>query len=221
MSFLLLAPFAHGMKSREDRVHKIQRLWSRLLLRVSGVKVQVEGLEHIQPNGSYIIMATHQSYFDIFILLNLPVFIHWMAKKEVFKIPIFGAVLQGMGAISVDRAQRAKGLTSIKQAARRIQSGETVLIFPEGTRSTDGNLLPFNEGAFFLAIYSRAVVLPIIIKGTHRVMPKGSFRVSPGAVRVTVKPPIETQGYSLKERNCFQEKVRAVFLEALQNPPAS
>jgi 1-acyl-sn-glycerol-3-phosphate acyltransferase len=208
-------------KSRKERVHKIQKLWSHLLLRVGGVKVKVEGTEYVQPYGSYMIMANHQSYFDIFILLTIPLFIHWMAKEELFKIPLFGTMLRSLGGISIDRGQRARGFSSIKKASRTIRRGSTVLIFPEGTRSSSGELLPFNEGGFFLAILSRAVVLPIIIKGTYKVMPKGSFRVSPGAVHVIIKAPIETKGFSLKERSKLKEKVRSVFQEDLQGTEAS
>lgn len=212
--FILLSPFAYLVRSSRERVHRIQKFWSRLALRAGGVKVDFRGLEHIQPGGSYMIMSNHQSYMDIFVLLLFPVFIHWMAKKELFKIPLFGVMLRIMGGISIDRGEHAKGFTSIKQAARTIQDGKTVLIFPEGTRSPDGELLPFTEGGFFLAILSRAKVLPVIIKGTHAIMPKGSFHVSPGTVHVTVKEPIETKGRSLKERDALQEEVRAVFLKA-------
>ena len=208
-------------KSKKERAHKIQKLWSHLLLRVSGVTVKVEGAEHVQPYGSYMVMANHQSYFDIFILLTIPLFIHWMAKEELFKIPLFGTMLRSFGGISVDRGQGAKGFSSIKKASRTIRKGSTVLIFPEGTRSTSGELLPFTEGGFFLAILSRAVVLPIIIKGTAKVMPKGSFRVSRGAVQVIIREPIETKGFSLKDRGKLQEVVRSVFLEALQDSETS
>ncbi len=221
LGFMLLSPVAYMVRSRRQRVHKIQKIWSWLVVWVSGVKVEIEGLEYIQPYGSYMIMANHQSYFDVFVLLNLPLFIHWMAKEELFKIPFFGMMLRALGGISIDREKRGKGYSSIRQAARTIQNGKTVLVFPEGTRSTSGELLPFTEGGFFLAILSRAVVLPIVIRGSYKIMPKGSFRVSSGAVRVAVKPPIETRGFSLNERDNLQEMVRDVFLEALQDPRSS
>ena len=160
-SFLILFPIPLVLRSRKKQVHAIQKFWSRILLKTAGVKVRIEGLERVEPYGSYMIMANHQSYFDIFILLSLPLFIHWMAKKELFAIPLFGWMLKtAFGGISIDRESRAKGSASIKKAARMVRNGATVLIFPEGTRGTDGKLLPFNEGGFFLAILSRAVILP-------------------------------------------------------------
>lgn len=217
VSFLILAPFVLAVAGDERKVHKIQMLWARFLLRVGGIRVSVKGVEHIKPYGSYVIMANHQSYIDILILLTLPVFIHWMAKRELFNIPLFGWMLKRMDGISIDRESPAKSYSSIKQAARKIEQGATVLIFPEGTRSATGELLPFNGGGFFLAILSRAVVLPVTIQGSRAIMPKQSFRVSPGLVSVTVAEPIATEGLSLKHRNHLREMIRKILARNLES----
>jgi len=217
LSFLILAPAALLLNGNQRHAHAIQKLWAHLLLRVSGVTLTVKGLNHIQPYGSYVVMANHQSYMDIFVLLSLPLFIHWMAKKELFRIPLFGWILKVIGGISIDRQSSARGFSSIKQASHKIRSGATVLIFPEGTRSTDGGLMPFSEGGFFLAILSQAVILPATIVGICRIMPKGSFRISPGPVSITISEPIPTAGLRTKDRNDLQEKIRQIIARALEN----
>ena len=217
LSFLLFFPIVFLLKARKERVHAIQKFWARLLLRVSTVDLKIEGIENISPSRSYIIMANHQSYYDIFLLLTLPVFIHWMAKKELFKIPLLGWLLSWVGAISIDRKNRGRAYSSIKEAVKKIRGGATVLVFPEGTRSLNGNLLPFNKGGFFLATLSHAPVLPIVIKGTNKIMPKGSFRVFPGSTSISIKPPIETKSLTPKDKARLEEKVKNIFLQNLSD----
>jgi 1-acyl-sn-glycerol-3-phosphate acyltransferase len=216
-SLLLLSPVVFFLQTQKKFLHWLARQWSKLLLLISGVKLEIQGKEKIDPSRYYIIMSNHQSYFDIFLLLFLPVFVHWLAKKELFRIPIFGMILKWMGSIEVDREDRVKGYWSIKQAVEKIKGGATVLIFPEGTRSATGELLPFHKGGFSLAILSGAPILPITIKGTNRVMPKGFFRVFPGATQVIIHDPVETKNLSLKDRDWLQEKIREILQKNLNN----
>ena len=216
-SLLFLVPFLFILQSRKKAIHWIEQRWGRLLLFVGGVKTEIQGMEKIDPLRSYIIMANHQSYFDIFLLLFLPVLIRWMAKKELFNIPIFGRILRWIGAIEVDRENKSKAYLSIKQAVDKIRNGSTVLIFPEGTRSTDGKLLPFNKGGFSLAILSGAPILPITIKGSRNIMAKDSFRVFPGSAKISVHTPVETAGLTLKNRGQLQEKIKEIFQNDLKD----
>lgn len=217
LSLLFLVPFLFCLRSQKKTIHWIERQWGRLLLFVGGVKLEIQGIEKIDPSRSYIIMANHQSYFDIFILLFSPVLIHWMAKKELFSLPIFGMILKWIGAIEVDRENKSKAYLSIKQAVEKIRKGSTVLIFPEGTRSSSGELLPFNKGGFSLAILSGAPILPITIQGSRKIMPKGSFRVFPGLAKVSIHTPVETENLSLKDREGLQEKIKEIFQKDLYN----
>ena len=215
LSLIFLTPFLFVFQSKKKVIRGIEKGWGRLLLFVSGVKIKIEGRENIDPNGCYIVMANHQSYFDIFVLLLLPVLIHWMAKKELFRIPIFGWILRWIGGIEVDRKNRAKAYLSLKKAVDTIRQGSTVLIFPEGTRSPNGDLLPFNKGGFSLAILAEAPILPITIKGTRGIMEKGSFRVYSGSVKVCVHPAVETKGLILKDRERLQDKIREILRKDL------
>ena len=211
LSILFLFPIIFITRSRKKAVHRIGELWGRMFLFIGSVQLNINGLKNINPQRSYILMANHQSYYDIFLLLTLPVFIHWMAKKELFNIPVFGWMLKWIDAISIDRKNKAKAYSSIKRAIEKVRSGATVLVFPEGTRSPSGDLLPFNKGGFSLAILSRSPILPITINGTHRIMAKGSFRVSPGSVNVSIHPPIETNSLTLKDSNSLRERVEKLF----------
>ena len=215
LSLLFLTPFLFIFQSKKKVIHGIEKGWGRLLLFVSGVKIKIEGRENIDPNGCYIVMANHQRYFDIFVLLLLPVLIHWMAKKELFRIPIFGWILRWIGGIEVDRKNRARAYLSLKKAVDTIRQGSTVLIFPEGTRSPNGELLPFNKGGFSLAILAEAPILPITIKGTRGIMAKDSFRVFFGSVKVRIHPAVETKGLTLKDREHLQDKIREILREDL------
>jgi len=217
-SLLFLVPFLFTLQSRAKAIHWIEQRWGRLLLFAAGVKTEIRGMEKIDPSRSYIIMANHQSYFDIFLLLFSPVLIRWMAKKELFKIPVFGSILRWIGAIEVDRENKSKAYLSIKQAVDKIRNGSTVLIFPEGTRSTAGELLPFNKGGFSLAILAGAPILPITIKGSRKIMAKGSYRVFPGLAALSVHAPVETAGLTLKDRAQLQEKIKEIFQNDLKDP---
>lgn len=220
LSILFLFPIIFIVRSQKKAVNEIEKQWGRLLLFVSGVHLEIKGLENIHPHQSYIIMANHQSYHDIFLLSTLPVLIHWMAKKELFKIPFFGWMLRWIGAIDIDRENRTKTYLSLKKAVEKIRQGATVLIFPEGTRSPTGELLPFKKGGFSLAILSGSPILPVTIEGTHRIMAKGSFLVFPGLAKALIHPPLETKSLTLKDRDWLQEKIRGIFQQNLNRNPS-
>ena len=190
-------------------VHYYARWWAKMQLLVSGVRVKVWGLEHIGKEPSYVYMANHQGSFDIFALLScLPVQFRWIAKKELFAIPILGWAMGAANYISIDRSGKRKALESIERAASKIKAGVSVVIFPEGTRSRDGSIQPFKRGGFTLALKSGVPIIPITINGSGDVMPRDSLRVRPGKIRVTIDRAIETTRHSLSERNVLMEKVR-------------
>ena len=143
---ILVIVFSFFVRSG-DPLHKIARLWGRSILAVSRVKVSVKGMSNIDPLSPYIYMPNHQSNFDIPVLLgHLMVQFRWLAKMELFKIPIFGRAMRKAGYISIDRYHRDSAFESLAVAAKKIKGGKSVLIFPEGTRSRDGKIRPFKKG---------------------------------------------------------------------------
>jgi 1-acyl-sn-glycerol-3-phosphate acyltransferase len=190
-------------------VHHFARWWANMQLLVSGVRVKVKGLEHLGKKTPYIYMCNHQGSYDIFVLLScLPVQFRWIAKKELFAIPILGWAMGAANYISIDRSGKRKALESIERAAGKIKGGVSVVIFPEGTRSRDGSIQPFKRGGFTLALKSGVPIIPITINGSRDVMPRHSMRVHPGEIRITIDRAIETTHHPLRERNVLMEKVR-------------
>ncbi|MBW2265652.1 MAG: 1-acyl-sn-glycerol-3-phosphate acyltransferase [Deltaproteobacteria bacterium] len=201
---IVLSLFEEG----DNLSHSAARLWAKSILLVSGVKVKTEGLSNINEHTSCIYMANHQSMFDILALFGyLPVQFRWLAKKELFHIPLFGHAMARVGYISIDRSNRRSAHKSLLEAARKIAGGVSVVIFPEGSRSQDGELKPFQPGGFHLAMLSGRPIVPIIICGTHDVMPKGNLHITPGDVIVSIKPTIETTDYGKKDKKNIMDKV--------------
>jgi 1-acyl-sn-glycerol-3-phosphate acyltransferase len=195
-------------------LHKIGRFWGKSILAGSRVKVSVKGLSNIDLSVPYIYMANHQSNFDIPVLLgHLAVQFRWLAKVELFKIPIFGRAMRKVGYISIDRYDRESAFKSLDVAANKIKSGVSVLIFPEGTRSRDGKIRPFKKGGFVLAIDSGVPIVPVVITGTRAIMPKGKFRIYPGHVSMVIHKPIDTAAYSRETKEALMESVRRVICD--------
>jgi 1-acyl-sn-glycerol-3-phosphate acyltransferase len=199
-------------------MHKIARLWGKSILIVSRVKVCVEGLSNIDRSKSYIYMSNHQSNFDIPVLLgHLRVQFRWLAKMELFKIPIFGHAMRKAGYISIDRNNRESAFESLRVAAHKIKNGVSVMIFPEGTRSRDGKIRPFKKGGFVVAVDSGIPIVPIVITGTRSIMTKGSLQIHPGKVSMIIHPPIQTSEYTRETKTILMEKVRHVIGSGLEN----
>jgi len=198
-------------------IHKLLRIWSKSILWISCIKVTVKGISNIDPAKSYIYMCNHQSNFDIPVLLAyLPAESKWLAKAELFKIPVFGYAMKRAGYISIDRSNRKSAFESLKRASRIIREGVSVLIFPEGTRSKDGSIIEFKKGGFVLAVDSGVPVIPIIIHGTRAIMPKKQMIIKSGGVILEIREPIETSLYSRKTKDKLLQKVREVICESFE-----
>jgi 1-acyl-sn-glycerol-3-phosphate acyltransferase len=218
----LLAIGASIWKKGGDGAHLVGRLWARSILFLTRVKVSVKGLEHIDPRVPYLYMANHQSMFDILSLLAyLPVQFRWLAKKELFHIPVFGYSMARAGYISIDRSDRRSAHKSLLEAARKIAGGVSVVIFPEGSRSTDGRIRPFKAGGFHLAIRSGRPIVPVVISGAREVMPKGRLRIRPGHICVSVNPPIDTTSYKDKAKKELMERVHSIMEQDLEQQRAT
>jgi 1-acyl-sn-glycerol-3-phosphate acyltransferase len=171
------------------------RLWGRLVLLTSGVRWRVEHLVPLDRQRTWVFLANHQSLYDIPLLLaSLPFPVRFMAKRELFSIPIFGWAIRMGGFIPVDRGAGKGARESFRAATARLERGGSVLLFPEETRSLDGRLLPFKRGGFLLAQMAAAPVVPVGIRGTLGVRRKDSFRIHPGVALVRYGAPIESCG---------------------------
>jgi len=205
------------------RQARIAVAWSRALLKISGVKGEVEGLENISPNGVYVFASNHASYMDTPVVLgNIPVQFRFLAKRGLFMIPFLGTHLQRAGHIPVFRGNARQNLKTLVMAAETVQKrGISLLIFPEGGRSQDGRLGQFSEGAAYIAIKAGVPLVPLTLQGTRAVLPFGSGLPRPGRIRMLIGDPIPTEGLSLKCREQLTAQVRAQIAANLErsHPP--
>ena len=180
--------------------HRIASLWARSLCRLNGIKVKITGLENISKDHAQIFVANHQSFFDIFALSGyLPVQIRWVAKAGLFKIPFVGWSMKAAGYISVDRSNKRKAYQSFVATVEKIKQGNSVVIFPEGTRSEDGTIGPFKKGSNLLAVRAKAPMVPVTIIGTGTIIKKNSLVIKPGPVRIIISPPVFASAATSKD----------------------
>jgi 1-acyl-sn-glycerol-3-phosphate acyltransferase len=204
------------------RQARIAVAWSRALLKISGVKAEVDGLENISPDGVYVFASNHASYMDTPVVLgNVPVQFRFLAKRGLFMIPFLGTHLQRAGHIPVFRGNARQNLKTLGMAAETVQKrGISLLIFPEGGRSQDGALRQFSEGAAYIAIKAGVPLVPLTLLGTRAVLPFGSGLPRPGRVRMLVGNPIPTEGLSLKCRDQLTAQARAQIAATLERRQA-
>jgi 1-acyl-sn-glycerol-3-phosphate acyltransferase len=184
-------------------------------------RIRIEG-RWPPGRGAYVVVANHQSFLDIFVLCNVPHEMKWVAKKELFKIPMFGWGLSLAGDISLDRGDTASALEVMEKLRRYLENGMSVMIFPEGTRSEDGKLLPFKPGAFKLAVELGVPLLPISVSGSGQGMPKGGPWVRPAKITVRILEPVPTAGLKGRDVRRLRDDVRDRIARALEKdePPA-
>ncbi|MGA7409839.1 MAG: lysophospholipid acyltransferase family protein [Bryobacteraceae bacterium] len=196
-----------------DRQIRVARAWARSLLLVSGIRVTVEGLEHIRPDGSYVLASNHASYMDTpVVMASIPVQFRFLAKRGLFQIPLLGTHLGQAGHIPVPREDPRASVKTMQLAAETIVRRHiSMLIFPEGGRSLDGVLQPFKEGAAYIAIRAGAPIVPLVLIGTHDVLPMHSSIVCPGRVTLRILPPIETVNLTLKNRGRLTEQLHELI----------
>jgi len=195
------------------------RLWARFGLALNHTPVDLHGVEHL-PDGPFILMSNHQSNFDILALIaTIPRRIYWIAKKELFDIPIFGSSMRRGGYIPLDRSDGRKALKSMENAAAIIRQGSSVVMFPEGTRTRDGQLLPFKRGGFMLAVRAGVPVIPVTINGSGRVNPGGRIKLYSGRISLTLHPRVTVpDGLKKSEAELWlMEKVRSVISTGLED----
>ncbi len=211
LAVLISLPFDRSGNS----VHNIGRIWARYLLLLSGVKVDVQGINDM-PDGPIVFASNHQSAFDILVLqAYLPVQFRWVAKESLFRIPIVGWSMYLAGYIGINRSRAALAYKSIVKAADKIKARKTsIIIFPEGTRSTTGQLLPFKRGIFILAIKSGAPIMPVSINGTKDIMKKGSINISSGNVKLVLGEVTPSEG---ADEKALMERVHVAIERGLNS----
>ena len=194
--------------------HACARFWSLWCLRIARIRLVITGLDLVPTEGPVIYMGNHQGNFDIHALsVAIPRLFSWVAKEELFRVPVFGAAMRRAGYIPLDRSDGRKALKSMRQAADRIAAGASVVIFPEGTRSLDGQLLPFKRGAFLLAVKAGVPIVPFTINGSLERNPPKRLELRPGTVSVAFGQPIPTAGASERE---LLERVRGIIAQGLE-----
>jgi len=177
-------------------------------------KFETAGTFIRDPRRPYVAVSNHESWADIFLISHLPWEMKWMAKDVLFRVPCLGWMMRMAGDISLTRGERTSAAKAMLAARERLRKRVSVMIFPEGTRSRGGELLPFKDGAFRLALETGAPILPIVVAGTREAMAKGSFRFQRARARVKVLDPIDTTGLTMADVASLRDRTRQVIDEA-------
>ncbi|MCI0708348.1 MAG: 1-acyl-sn-glycerol-3-phosphate acyltransferase [Ignavibacteriae bacterium] len=193
--------------------HNSARWWSKMTLKIFGIKVTTKGLEHLDPSKHYVYVSNHASLFDIpAVFTAIPDDVRIVLKKELTRVPIWGWSLNVGHYIVIDRANAKDAMDRIDEAAKKIRNGASVLVFPEGTRSKDGKLQPFKRGAFALAARSGVPVVPVTIKNSYAILPKGTFTIRATDIEIVIDKPIESQGEASRESEMqLMEQVHSIL----------
>jgi 1-acyl-sn-glycerol-3-phosphate acyltransferase len=191
------------------------RLWGNVNLWAAGVRVIVTGAQNL-TGGPFILVSNHQGWFDIFAALGkLPIKFSWLAKEELFRVPILGNAMARAGYIPIDRRDRRKAISSMNVVADVVRAGTSVFIFPEGTRSADGIIREFKKGAFIMAVKSAQPIIPISISGSYRILPKNSWMIHPGPILFSIGAPIYSRGADAQHRDLLMQEVREAIRAGL------
>ncbi|MFL6195314.1 MAG: lysophospholipid acyltransferase family protein [Thermoanaerobaculia bacterium] len=187
----------------------VMRIWSSSLLAAGQVRVEARYSPELEPGRSYVFLSNHQSLFDIPVLIaTSPGQLRMVAKRGLFQIPLFGWAMRAGGFVPVDRGDRSSAGKTFASASARLREGTSMLLFPEGTRSTDDTLLPFQRGGFLLALKSGLPIVPVGIRGTRAIQCRGSLVIHPGQVTITYGAPIDPASYGLKRKAELTAEVR-------------
>jgi 1-acyl-sn-glycerol-3-phosphate acyltransferase len=195
------------------KIERVIRGWSRVWLTTSGTRLEVEGQENIDPNRSYVVVANHLSALDIMAcVLAVPLPIRFLAKKELFRIPVLAQGMRTVGIIEVDREARGAIHAEVnRQSKELIALGRSLIIYAEGTRPRNGVMKPFKKGAFTMAIATQLPVLPLSLHGSYEAWPPGRHLIRGGLIRVVLDKAIETEGLSHSDTGDLRDQVREVI----------
>ena len=199
-------------------IEQVAHTWSKAWLSAAGVELQTLGGENIDPGRSYVVVANHVSNLDVMIcFVAVPIPIRFLAKRELFRIPILATAMRAIGIVEVDRSARTAVHEQINTRSRDlVAAGRSLIIYPEGTRSRDAGLATFKKGAFTIAVGSQLPVLPVTIQGSYAAWPPGSPWVRGGRVTVAVDPAVETTGMTQADTGKLRDTVYAVIAGRLE-----
>jgi 1-acyl-sn-glycerol-3-phosphate acyltransferase len=195
-----------GLPNRPNGLYdRAPRFWSRIALWLAGVRLVIHGEEALRDVKPRVFVANHVSWYDIFTLLAILPRYRFVAKAELFKIPLFGTAARRAGTIPIQRENRKAAFQAYEEAAREIRGGASVVVCPEGTRGDSYSLRPFKKGPFVLAIAAGAPIVPVVLYGTREVQPRGSFVIRPGTVHVHFLGEIPTAGLTYDDRDSLAD----------------
>jgi 1-acyl-sn-glycerol-3-phosphate acyltransferase len=207
-----------GVKDEPGSIYdKVPRWWSQAVLRAVGIKIRVHGLENASGEGPHIFASNHVSWFDVPSLAKTLPRNRFVAKAELFKVPIFGRAMRAAGMIEIQRDNRKAAFGAYDVAAERIRGGKSVVVFPEGTRGNAYPLRPFKKGPFVLAIAAGVPIVPIIVHGTIEIMPKGSLWAHSGTVDIHLLEPVSMTGVDYDHRETLMKTVRTRMANAMRD----
>jgi 1-acyl-sn-glycerol-3-phosphate acyltransferase len=223
-AFLTL-PFAmiYSALTHDPRpIYAIGREMFLIGMWLSGVRVKVEGLEHIAEGANYLFVANHQSYLDPAALMNcIPRDLRFMIKRELWKLPMINLGMYIADFVFVDRGSGIKARQSMNLAVKRLKNGASFLIFAEGTRTRTGRLQNFKRGPFLMAVEAKIPILPVTISGSYHLWPPCSWHINPGVIQVHLHPPVDIRGVKVREVSALMSKIKDVVASRLpeENQP--
>lgn len=190
---------------------------ARLMNRMVGARVEVRGLERLDPGRAYVYAPNHRSHFDVAALIAVLPGARFAAKVELFGEPALGAAMRALGMIPIDRENPLAAKEALDEAARKLGRRVSVVIFPEGTRAPAGQMLPFKGGAFVFAVQAQVAIVPVALHNSAQVMPaRGHLSILGGRVVVEILEPVETAGLGADDRNHLKDQVHKALVEALR-----
>jgi len=192
------------------------RKLGRALARVQPWRIHITGLGNLDPSLTYMIVSNHQSLADIPVLSHLRIDTKWLGKSELFRLPVIGWMCRWAGDVPVERSSKRKSATAILQCARYLRQGCSMVFFPEGTRSHDGHVLPFNEGPFQLAVRERVPILPLVVEGTGAALPRNSWIFGSALdIQLRVLKAVPVDGLTLEQVPLLRDTVRQSIIDEL------
>jgi 1-acyl-sn-glycerol-3-phosphate acyltransferase len=213
---LLFVVWLFDRDPRRLRTGRWFRRLGRMLAKLNPWRIRISGLENLQADRVYVIVSNHQSLADIPVISHLRIDTKWLTKAELFRLPFMGWMLRMAGDIPVERSDRRKSARALMQCARCLREGCSVVFFPEGSRSRDGQVQPFSEGPFILAIREQVPILPLVVEGSGNALPKNSWLFGPTQdVRLQVLNPVSAAGWEPGQSAALRDAVRQSIVDEL------